>query len=331
MIIACCSSDIYADFIHNSVNELLTWLDVIYDPKFLDNVNSTYCIEKYKELPKVILILEICKNIKEVRETYKDSKIVIYTNDVHYFNEQDKLVKYNTYLHSDYIVAYYNKIKRFYDINKPVFHITHNCCSIFKRDEINKKAIKKIFFYGNSSKGHYPLRVEFLNNMKKYKDKIVIKKHPGYVFKNKQEALKQTNETSQELYKYFCAFTCGLFPDFEIKEQEQDDFYLIGKFFEIMGNGVLLLCNDWKVKSQLESLGFYRDLHYIHIDNSNFNSVINQIFDSRNESKINEIRERAHKHCIENYYSAKINRKLNNFLLTLEKNEDVSKLITSSK
>lgn len=334
MIIFYCGKNIYENFIHNSINELLQWIDCNYDEKFLnpENLNREYCLSKYGQLPNVILILETFKNIKHVKEVYPDTKIVIYTNDIHYWTEEDKNIKYNTYLYSDYIIAYYNKFKRFYNLDKKIFHINHNCCSIFKRDKINLNPIKKIFFYGSTESKNYPLRNEFIDNMnKKYEDRLVIKSHPGYIFKDKEEAVRNINDTAHELYRYFCAFTCGLFPKFEIEENSSDDFYLIGKFFEIMGNGALLLCNDYKVMDQLDKLGYYRNVHYLQIDSSNFDQVISYIFDDRNMKKLNDIRERAHKHTLENYYSVKMNRKLNEFLSKLNKGEYVEDCVVDSK
>lgn len=331
MIIVCVSKDIYAGFIHNSINEFLSWLDAEYDPDFLLDKNLTpeYSAKKYGKNPNVILIMEVCNTIEKVRALYPLSKIITYTNDIHYFDTKSKHIKYLTYLNSDYLIAYYNKFKRFYNLSKPVYHTTHNCCSIFKRDNINENAIQKIFFYGCSD-NHYPLRNQFLTNMIKYKDKLTTKKHPGYVFKTAKEAMDETHNTACEMYKYFCTFTCGAFPIFEIKEIDEDDYYLIGKFFEIMGNGSLLLCNDYKVKTQLESLGFYRGQHYIHIDNTNFEETINFLFNSKNRDEILSIRKRAHSYTIENFYSAKVNRKLNNFLLKLDSGEDVSAMVKKS-
>jgi hypothetical protein len=331
MIIVCTNKNIYGDFIHNSVNEFLSWLDAEYDPNFLDykNLNSDYSIKKYGTIPKVILIMEICDNIEKVRALYPDLKIVTYTNDVHYFDEKSKTTKYLTYLNSDYLIAYYNKFKRFYGLTKSVYNTTHNCCSIFKRDNINENAIQKIFFYGKVN-NNYSLRKDFIKNMKKCRARLVIKKHPGYKYKSSQKALKESHKTANDMYKYFCTFTCGLFPIFNIKEKEEDDYYLIGKFFEIMGNGSLLLCNDYKVKDQLESLGFYRGQHYIHIDNTNFTETIKYLFNPVNKGAILSIRKRAHSHTVENFYSAKVNRKLNSFLLALDRNEDVSHLVKES-
>lgn len=328
MIIVCANKDIYTGFIHNSINEFLSWLDAEYDPDFLTDKNLTpdYSLNRYGKNPNVIVIMEICENIDKVRALYSSAKIITYTNDIHYFDNKSKVVKYKTYSNSDYLIAYYNKFKRFYGLTKPVYHTTHNCCSIFKRDTVNENAIQKIFFYGCADK-HYPLRTQFIDNMKRYKDKLVMKKHPGYVFKTAKEAMDETHNTACEMYKYFCTFTCGLFPKFDIKETDEDDYYLIGKFFEIMGNGSLLLCNDHKVRSQLEKLGFYRNQHYIHIDNSNFDEIIKYLFNPSNKNEIQSIRKRAHSYTVENFYSAKLNRKLNEFLLRLDRGEDVSHIV----
>lgn len=330
MIIVCASKSIYGGFIHNSVNEFLSWLDAEYDPDFLldKNLVSDYYLTKYGTNPNVILILEECPNIEKVRALYSSSKIITYTNDIHYYNEQSKNIKYLTYSNSDYLIAYYNKFNRFYGLTKPVYHTTHNCCSIFKRDKINENAKLKIFFYGKVDK-NYGLRSEFLKNMKRCRARLVIRKHPGYNHKTQQKALKETHKTANQMYKYFCTFTCGLFPLFDIKETEEDSYYLIGKFFEIMGNGSLLLCNDHKVRAQLEELGFYRGQHYIHIDNHIFWEVLDYLYKPKNKDEILAIRKRAHSRVIENFYSARVNRRINDFLLRLDRNEDISGLVKS--
>lgn len=332
MIVICCSKNIYSNFIHNSINEYLSWLDVEYDPDFLndENINLEYSIRKFGQTPNVIVILEISQNSNLLRNVYKNSKIVTYTNDIHYFDFPSKNLKYLTYSNSDYIIAYYNKIKRFYGLKKKIYHAPHNCCSIFMRDQINVNPIKKIYMYGMID-NHYPLRKEFVDKIrKKYFNRLVLKPHPGCIFKDGKQAYDESVKTANELNQYFCSFTSGLFPKFEIEEKETDNFYLIGKFFEIMGNGPLLLCNDYKVKDQLENLGYYRNQHYIHIDKNNFDSTISYIFNDKNIEEINQIRRRAQEHTRNNHYSAILNRKLNGFLLKLDAGESVDHLVVDS-
>jgi hypothetical protein len=331
MIIVCSKNSIYDDFIHNSINEYLSNLSAVYDPHFLntENLNQNYCLQKHGEIPNVIVILEYTSTPRLVRETYPKSKIIIYTNDLHWFEQKIKFYKSETYEISSYIICYYNLIKTFYGMDKLILNIPHNCCTIFQRSQINEQAEKKIFFYGAIGH-HYPERNQFLDKMKKYSSFLVRKNHPGCIFNSSEVAKKITEETSNELNKYFCAFTCGLFPKFEIKEKKEDQYYLIGKHFEIMGNGPLLLCNDYKVRKELETLGFYRNEHYVHIDNDNFHQIIKWLMDDNNSQEILRIRRNGHQKVLNEFTSQVANRRLNEFLVKLDTGEDVSSLVINS-
>ena len=83
-----------------------------------------------------------------------------------------------------------------------------------------------------------------------------------------------------------------------------------------MGCGVLLLCNDRGVKNQLENLGFYRDKHYIHLDENNLEWKINWCM--TNENEVLKIRQNAHdlvseKYCIVNKCRF-VNQKISQFV-----------------
>lgn len=334
MILICAEKDIYAKYIHKGFSESYENLGAFYDPYFLEqkNLNWTYLMNTYGQIPKVIVVMEYHEGAPWIKKLLPDVTVVTVTYDIHYWDKKGRELKVDTYNGSDYLIAYYNKFVRFFGVHKKILPVIHPACTIFGRENINTNTEKKIFFFGATDPNHYPLRVEFLNNMKKkYSDKLVIKSHPGGIKKTKEETLRTTQETSDELYKYFCGFATGLFPKFEIKEIESDTHYLAAKFIEILGSGALLLCNDYKVKDELESLGFYRDTHYKHIDKHNFDSVISWLFDPSNEQEITNIRTKGHQLTMEKYTSQIINSKIKDFLHKLDNGESVEDLVIDSK
>jgi len=333
MIIFCSGEKIYDNIIHNGIKEILSGLSVTYDPLFLhpENMNPEYCLTKYGELPNVIVLLDFFDRVKFLRERFKDAKIVTYTLDIHYWDKQMRNLKLTTFQNSDYILGFYNKFKRFFGVNKKIFLMPHVCCTIFQRETINETAMKKIFFYG-AVDHHYFYRKEFLTIMKqKYPNLLTEKKHPGYELKTPEDSILATKQTAEELHQHFFAFTTGLFPIFEIKEIESDDYYMAAKVFEIMGNGVLLLCNDHKMRRQLENLGFYRSIHYIHIDKENFDSVISYILDEKNHQALMDIRRNGHYRTLTYFSSSCINKKIDIFLTKLDKGETVEDLVVDAK
>jgi pyruvyltransferase len=267
-----------------------------FDDNFVhqDDV-SKYFLNKYGTLPKSIMFFWNFSDdiIKKIRIQIPKCKIVLWVDDLHWFNENQYKLNLKNYTESDFIISHYNHFDLFYNlkINEKLWLFPHSCSSHFFSENINKSSENKIFMYGAIDKQHYPLRVEFLDLMNKhYKNLFYYKEHPGY----HQSSEKQSLDTAKELNKYSFCFTTGIFPYFSVKEPESANYYLVGKFFEIMGNGVLLLCNNYGVKKQLNELGFYDKKHYIHIDNNNFHEIINWLFDKENENEIFEIRERAY-------------------------------------
>jgi hypothetical protein len=334
MILICAEKDIYAKYIHKGFSELYENLEAVYDNKFLEheNLNWTYLMKTYGQIPKVIVVFEFNEGAPWIKKLLPDVIVVTVTLDIHYWDKKGRELKLNTYNGSDYLIAFYNKFVRFYGVNKKILPVVHPACTVFGRKDINLNTEKKIFFFGATTPQHYPLRVEFLNLMnKKYPDRIVIKKHPGYDQKTKEETFRTTQETSDELYRYFCVFGTGLFPKFEIDENESDTYYLAAKIMEILGSGALLLCNDYKIKEELESLGFYRDTHYKHIDRHNFDSVISWLFDPVNEQEIMNIRNKGHQLAMGKYTSQIINSKIKDFLHKLDNGESVEDLVVDSK
>lgn len=247
-----------------------------------------------------IFDVNLCTNIKN---KYKNVKIYLFLEDLHWRNHTVYNNNVNSFNLADKIITLgsTNHINEFYNMNvdDKIYIMGQSCHDHFTKPNINYNSEKKIFIYGVVTQKHYQLRYDFISMMNKnnLQDNYILLNHPGY----RRKRSEYTKYTSDELYKYSISFTSGLFPNFEIKQTKDSEYYLIAKFFEIMGSGVLLLCNDYGVKKQLNRLGFYENIDYINVTNDTFLDTVNFLFDDNNNEKINEIRRSGHQKVINNF------------------------------
>jgi hypothetical protein len=295
---------------HEEIKNLIGINDIDFIHK--DDL-KIYFQEKYNKIPISILFLwTIDEDLyNKIRIQLPNTKIIIWTDDLHWYDKKIFDKNYFTFKNADYILCRYSYFKEFYNlyIENKLIKYNHSCNLFFFKENINFDSENKIYMYGAASH-HYKLRLEFLERMQKYKDKLVIKHHPGYECDGNIETIN----TSEELHKYSFAFTSGAFPVFEIPETSVNMYYLIGKFFEIAGSGVLLLCNDYGVKEELNELGFFDMIHYINIHENNFDFIIKWLFDNKNIDKINEIRKNGHNLIKEKYTTKKLIEYINKIL-----------------
>jgi len=305
---------------HEEVNNIGNNCNFIihYDTDYkLSDDLSIYFISKYNDLPIYILFLwNLDQEVyNKIRKYLPNTKIIIWTDDIHWFNEDTYNNNYFTYNNADLILSHYNNYKDFYqlNINHKVYQFYHSCSTIFSRDNINLESIDEVYMYGAMNE-HYKYRNEFYNNIKQsFPNKINYRPHPGY----QGDQSHITKITSDELYKYSYGFTAAIYPIFDVLEETDSKYYLVGKFFEIPGSGALLLCNHYGVQSEMELLGFKDKINYIHINNDNFIEIMNYLFDQTNKEEILKIRYNGHqlvknnhqiKNRIDNINSILLNR-----------------------
>lgn len=274
-----------------------------------------YFNEKYNRIPDGILFIKhICPKIyTRVRQQLPGTKIILWTNDPHWHSIEEREMNRFSYTNADIHISHYNYFKMYYnlDIDDRVIHMPHSCNSDFFRKDVNLYSIDKIYMYGSTHSAHYRLRIWFINKIKeKYANTLVLKKHPGYWGDYRQESI----DTAKELYKYSFSYTSSAFPKFEIKETPTTPYYLIGKIFEIAGSGVLLLCNDYNIREQLNELGFYDMVNYVNIDENNFDERMKWLFNDKNKVDIWRIRFRGYELVKNNHRTIKridgVNKKL---------------------
>ena len=254
--------------------------------------------KKYQDTPDDSIVL-FCEVIPP--EYVKGNRtFIVKTNDVHYFNEKRKSDIMYSYTTADYVIGpYMDTLQTLYGIkaeNVKKFH--HSVAPRFQAPAINMSPEPKIFMFGAISK-HYPFRQRFKELMNG-KTTFVLMNHPGY------KTPVQTLQSHTELPKYLCSYTTSLFPVFE-RPAEDHAHYLIGKFFEIMSSGTLLLTTDTHIRGQLEELGVFRDVHYIHVDLDDEEVVydkMNYILNPANRSWVDGIRRAAWEKCIAEHTSA---------------------------
>jgi hypothetical protein len=73
-----------------------------------------------------------------------------------------------------------------------------------------------------------------------------------------------------------------------------------------MASGVLLLTTDTHIRSQMESLGFFRDVHYIHVDLTDEKAVYDKmafILNPENRKWVDGIRCAAWEKCMAEHTS----------------------------
>jgi hypothetical protein len=187
--------------------------------------------------------------------------------------------------------------KHFFNLNvhPKLLHFGNRCPDEFLQTNLNYSSEDAIFFYGVQ----YHLRAEFLD-VAENNWKVVTHERP-------REITACAVETATEMYKYTYAFTTGY--DFSGSAQKCNVYYLVAKFFEIMGSGCLLLCDDTGVKEELNALGFFENEHYLNINKQNSAQV--RDFVTSNPQKVKEIRTKAHELVKSKYTVQKACEKIN--------------------
>lgn len=275
----------YNEYIHDSLYEEIKE----FPPEWFD--------KKYTDTPddSIVMFMEgIPKQYVKGNRTF-----IVKTNDIHYFNEKRKSDLMYAFANADYVIGpYMNTLQTLYGIKaENVKKFDHSVAVRFQAPSINMSPEPKIFMFGATSH-HYPFRQRFKELMNG-KDSFVLLDHPGY------KTSVQTLHSHIELRKYLCSYTTSLFPVFE-KSADDHAHYFIGKFFEIMASGVLLLTTDTHIRKQMETLGFFRDVHYVHVDLTDEKAVYDKmdfILNPENRKWVDKIRSTAWEKCMKEHTS----------------------------
>lgn len=288
-----------------SMNEFLLQLDGVFDNQFLDEIESgdpkNYIKNTYgedRELHVLIFYKDLPPTPKCIllRKLFPGVKIVLITMDIH--------CVFNTKAHSvrdcDRLISmtYPFLFKRFYNIDviPKLLHWGNRCPEQFVKSEPNFHSIDALFYYGVE----YPVRNDFLVDADRYWEVV---RHPR----------SSAGETAVQLYKYTYAFTTGY--DYWLSTQKSQIYYLVSKFFEIMGSGCLMLCDHRGVMLQLKELGFFENQHYLNVNGEKSSKVSEYV--KNHPDKVREIRIRAHQLVTSKYTIKKACEDINQKLLSI--------------
>lgn len=127
--------------------------------------------------------------------------------------------------------------------------------------------------------------------------------------------------TSMIMKKYSFGLVCGYVPESFENIGQNKNGYIVGKFFEILGNGLLLLADTSSLKEELEEYKFINMVNYIDINFNNIDEIIRFIYDINNIHIINEIRKNGHELIKNNHI---LNNRINTLKnIIIDNNNDV--------
>lgn len=262
------------------INELYDQFDLLYiEP---EKYNDENFILEYGKIPDFILGYEI------FQYPSNNSKKILITEDLHHrgLEVYDKLFE-----QVDIILPRFNIINNLFNdkFKNKIIEFPLYCSHSFLTININFNSINRVVSYGNIDHPQYHLRAKWINYM-------------SINHANKFNFLKMNSEdTSNEIKKYSFGLVCGYEP-IPFKNINQDkNSYIVGKFFEIMGGGLLLLADTSGLKEELTDYGFINMENFIEISFNNIDIIIDFIFNPKNKNKINEIRENGYNHIKKNH------------------------------
>lgn len=228
--------------------ELITWHERGTDIRII--------LDTLKILPDFILILEYFEtNATKVTGLCELTiPFAVSFQDLHWdIDMRTRLVQGENIRHI-FTASKHAFNKMYPELKERMIWLPHHVnTELFKDYELPKEI--DLLLMGSASQVYYPFRAGVLNAMRD-KTRFVYHKHPGY-----RDIMADENEYVRERYareinraKIF--FTCG--GTFQ---------YPVAKYFEVLASNTLLLAPTF---SEIEELGFIPDVHFVAVDESNF-------------------------------------------------------------
>lgn len=266
------------------IKEIYNNFDAIYiNPNDYDN---NIFIEKYGKEPDFIIGYEVFLFPKN-----KSKKILI-TEDLHLRSLEiyDKL-----FSEVDFILPRFNIINNLFNnkFDNKIIDFPLYCNNLFLTDKINFESKKKIVMYGNINGEQYWLRRKWFNYLNNKHKEIFNFIHGNTIY------------TSNEIKNYSFGLVVGYTPLLFEDINKNVNGYVVAKYFEVLGSGLLLLADTTDMIENFQKYGFKDNINYINVNFKNIDDKINFIFDPNNNKKIEEIRQNGYKlvkekHLIEN-------------------------------
>lgn len=218
----------------------------------------------------------------------------------------------NNIKYFDCLLLKFNIFKRYDNINKnKIIDFPLHCSDLFLTDKINFESNNKIVMYGNINRFGPRGICKLINNnvnqhhyRREWKKTLENKLNNNFLYVS-ENAIK----TSEIIKNYTFGFVCTYYP-YQFTEEcrkehddsgindfrENNDYsnliesYMIGKFFEVPGSGLLMLADTKYVENFFLDYGFIDFENYININYNNIDDIIEFIYNPNNKDKINQIR-----------------------------------------
>ena len=99
-----------------------------------------------------------------------------------------------------------------------------------------------------------------------------------------------TSHTCNEIRKFSFGLVVGYTPIMFENINEKKNGYIVAKYLEVCGSGLLLLADTTDLKDEFRKYGFIDNVNYIDVTFQNINDKVKFITNDKNKEKINSIR-----------------------------------------
>lgn len=176
-------------------------------------------------------------------------------------------------------LTYAYHFEKYFQRHNSVYLVPH---ALAYRVDFNNNPTKKILVSGHLNSLIYPNRDKMVLLSKTNNNIQVFKPdYTGYKIEDKN----RDKTYGEKYYKLLNSYLCCVADDLIIERR-----YVICKFFEIMGCGSLLIAFNSNTKTIFEELGLIDMTHYISINETNYETIVNFVMDDANRSIIDKIR-----------------------------------------
>ena len=242
-------------------------------------------LSREDQVPIVILIWDVNRiNWYAIRQQLDSVskavrlRLLVFIDDLHYTQRVAFLSRQYLFesVASEVLATYPYLFDNYYNnISSNILTWSPHAASILSYRSINESAENVLFVSGANLVDWYPCRALAFDLCKTRKDLTTCLQHPGYGITMKTDSSYYYGE--ERYFSYMRKYTFGL-------GSCQSVHYAIAKLFELPANGLALVTTNDLV-SILEKLHLYRNEHFLTINCSSSENLINEITQIKTLSK----------------------------------------------
>lgn len=236
-----------------------------------------YFLNKYNAIPNNIIMKSHLTKILDINLP-EEINVVVLIDDLHHQGSARKN-RTNVLMKCSKILSTYGYcFHKYYQLKTPVYFFPH--CAVYDIG-FNENPVDKLLVSGRLHNNIYPFR-HLLHQLSKKHPKIdYLTVNFKYVIQEDSPNLIYGKKYVEKLNQYLACFTC----DASVNRP-----YIVTKHFEILLSGSLLVSGNPNTKKYFEKLGLIDGIHYVSVNQSNYQEEINKILDPNNRDNIDQIR-----------------------------------------